>query len=196
MIDLDKIKAVYKIGKDLAFKDLQALIASATSKSYAPTEYLIEEGTIKRELFFINKGLVRVFHINEKGEEITTRVISENRPVVSPEIVLFNNASKFYFQAIEPTETLHIDYDVLQNIIEKNPKLERNRHKILLELLRVAGERIESFVLLSPEERYLQFIQKNPEISNRIPNKYIANILGITPVSLSRIRKRIAERGR
>ncbi|MBK8659738.1 MAG: hypothetical protein IPN22_12925 [Bacteroidetes bacterium] len=47
-------------------------------------------------------------------------------------------------------------------------------------------------MLLSPEERYLKFIQKYPDLLNRVPNKYIANVLGITPVSLSRIRKRIS----
>jgi hypothetical protein len=52
--------------------------------------------------------------------------------------------------------------------------------------------RIDSFVLLSPEERYKKYIKDFPGIVNRAPDKHIANVLGITPVSLSRIRKRIA----
>lgn len=194
MINLEKIKTLYKLGKDLSLKDIQTLVAAATSESYAPSEYLIEEGSQKNELFFINKGLIRVFHVNEKGEEITTRIIAEHYPVASTNNILFDQPTRFYFQAIEPTEALKIDYDLLQTIIEKHPKLERNRHKILLGILNEAVERVESFVLLSPEERYLDFVEKNPDISNRVPDKYIANILGITPVSLSRIRKRIAER--
>lgn len=52
----------------------------------------------------------------------------------------------------------------------------------------------ESFILYSAEERYLNFVKNNPDIVNRVPGKYIANVLGITPVSLSRIRKRIAQK--
>lgn len=51
--------------------------------------------------------------------------------------------------------------------------------------------RLEAFVLLSPEERYREIITSNPSLINRVPDKYLANIIGITPVSLSRIRKRL-----
>ncbi len=194
MIDFEKIKAIYKLGKELSLQDIQLLIAAATPKSFAPTAYLIEEGATKREIHFIVKGLVRVFIVNDKGEEITSRVVTENHPATSSDIILFNRPSRFYIQAIEPTKTLTIDFDELQLIIEKHPKLMRLRRNILFDLLRESTTHIESFILLSPEERYLQFVENYADICSRIPDKYIANILGITPVSLSRIRKRIAGR--
>ena len=58
-------------------------------------------------------------------------------------------------------------------------------------MMKLQHERLKSFVLLNPEERYLDFIKKNPSLVNRVPGKYIANVLGITPVSLSRIRARV-----
>ncbi len=192
MIDFDKIKALYKFGRNISWEDIQQLVKSATSKSYAPSEYLIQEGALKKEIFFIRKGLVRIFAINDKGDEITTGLRWENQPLASPDVILFGQPSRFYFQALEPTETLSMDYDLLQTIIARNPKLEHNRKQILLTMLREAMGRVESFVLYSPEERYTRFVAANPEIVNRVPNKYIANILGITPVSLSRIRKRLA----
>ena len=60
--------------------------------------------------------------------------------------------------------------------------------------MREAHLRIEGFILYTPEERYIKFIEKYPDINNRVPDKYIANVLGITPVSLSRIRARIIEK--
>ena len=60
--------------------------------------------------------------------------------------------------------------------------------------MKAAYRRIDAFVMLSPEERYLQFVENNPDMINRVHNKYIANMLGITPVSLSRIRKRISRK--
>ena len=87
-----------------------------------------------------------------------------------------------------------IDYDLIQKIFESNPKLEANRKKFFQRIVREAHLRIEGFVLHTPEERYIKFIEKYPDINNRVPDKYIANVLGITPVSLSRIRARIIKK--
>ena len=111
--------------------------------------------------------------------------------VASADVIFFNQPSGLFFQALEPTQLIYIDYDMLQQIISDNPKLEANRKYILQNVLKEALQRVDSFVLCSPEERYLNFIKGNPDIVNRVPDKYIANVLGITPVSLSRIRKRI-----
>ena len=66
--------------------------------------------------------------------------------------------------------------------------------KFFQRIVREAHLRIEGFVLHTPEERYIKFIEKYPDINNRVPDKYIANVLGITPVSLSTIRARITKK--
>lgn len=192
MINFEQLKKIYQIGRDLQFRDAQKLISASKNRTYKANDYLIQEGSVRREVFYIKKGLVRSFTINDKGDEITLALFWEHHIVVSPDIILFNQASRFYFQALEPTEVLYLDYDVLQNIIDSNPKLSQNRKFIFQRVLRESYKRIESFVLYSPEERYIRYVAENPDIVNRVPNKYIANVLGITPVSLSRIRKRIA----
>jgi CRP-like cAMP-binding protein len=194
MIDFEKIKAIYKFGRNISLSDVQSLLQAAKKRSFFPTEYLIREGEIRKDVFFIRSGLVRGFRINQKGDEITTLLRWENQVVASPDIILFDQPSQSYFEALEPTEVFSLDYDVLQSIVSKNPKLEANRKFVLQEMLKQTLRRIDSFVLLSPEERYVEFVRSNPDIVNRAPNKYIANILGITPVSLSRIRKRIASK--
>jgi CRP-like cAMP-binding protein len=194
MVNLEKINLLYKIGKGLRLQDIQHLFNLATQKKFEPNEFLIQAGSQRREIFFIKKGLIRSFIINEKGEEITMGLFWENRFVASPEIILNNEPSKYYFQALEETETLLMDYDLAQKIIEDNPKLERSRKFFLQKMLKDASERIESFVLYSPEERYIKYVESKPDIVNRVPNKYLANVLGMTPVSLSRIRKRIASK--
>jgi CRP-like cAMP-binding protein len=191
MIDFDKIKMTYKLGQKLTLTDVQVLIKSAKTKSYVSGEHLIIEGETNKNVFFIRKGLVRAYKINEKGDEITTLIRWENKIIASPDIILFDEPSQLYFETLEPTDVFYIDYDVLQKIISNNHKIESNRKFILQSILKEALKRIDSFVLLTPTERYLAFIKENPDIVNRVPNKYIANILGITAVSLSRIRKRI-----
>lgn len=191
MIDFDKIKMIYKLGQKLTLSDVQVLFKSAKTKSYASGEHLIIEGETNRNVFFIRKGLVRAYKINEKGDEITTLIRWENKIIASPDIILFDEPSQLYVETLEHTDVFYIDYDVLQKIISSNHKLESNRKFILQNVLKEALKRIDSFVLLTPVERYLAFIKENPDIVNRVQDKYIANIIGITPVSLSRIRKRI-----
>ena len=67
---------------------------------------------------------------------------------------------------------------------------------VFQKMMRHQLARVESFVLNSPEERYLKYIKDYPDLINRVPDKYIAHVLGITPVSLSRIRKRISDKSK
>lgn len=194
MINLEEIKKMYKLGRNLTLLDVQKLLQAARMKSFPTGTVLISEGAVKKEIFFIRKGLVRAFAINDKGDEITTLLRKENQIIASSDIILFDQPAQFYYQTLEPTQTFQIDYELLQSIIAENPKLEANRKFIFQNILKETLKRIDSFVLLSPEERYIHFVRSNPDLVNRVPNKYIANILGITPVSLSRIRKRIASK--
>ena len=125
---------------------------------------------------------------------MTTMLRWENQPFTCPHLALFNEPAQHYFQALEPTTAFCIDYDKVQAIVTENPKLEANRKFILQNMLKEALLRIDSFVMMTPEERYIDFISSKSDIANRVPDKFIAHVLGITPVSLSRIRKRIASK--
>ena len=192
MVDLNRLKQIYKFGKELSLKDIQVLLKASKNGSFSKKELLINEGSKRNDVFYIKSGLVRCFNINDKGEEITLKLIPEHQVVANVDLILFSQASRFFYEALENTEVFFIDYDVLQDLVSRNPKLEANRKYVLQRLLKESMERVESFVLLTPEERYHRFVKDYPGITNRVQDKYIANVLGITPVSLSRIRKRIA----
>ncbi len=191
MVDLGKIKQLYNFSKQLSFSDANELISAAQSNSFTKKEIIIEEGSKMNTVYFVRSGMIRKYFINEKGEEITFALIPENNIVANVDVILFGQASRFHYEAIEKTKAFSIDYDLIQKIFESNPKLEANRKKFFQRIVREAHLRIEGFVLHTPEERYIKFIEKYPDINNRVPDKYIANVLGITPVSLSRIRARI-----
>lgn len=194
MINLQQIKNLYQLSRDLSWKDIQVLLQAAQAKSYGVGELLIAEGTFKKDLFFIQEGLVRAFVINKKGDEITTLLRWEHQLVASLDNIFLDKAATHSYQALEPTQVLCLPYDSLQNILAQNPKLEANRKFFFQKHLEEASRRINSFILLSPEERYLELVESNPSLVNRVPDKYLAHILGITPVSLSRIRKRLASK--
>lgn len=194
MIDLEKLRAFYKFGREITWSDAQLLLKHAKSKTFQPHEYIIKAGSYNNNIYLIRKGIVRIFQINDKGEEITSQLRWENHTLFNFDSFMFEGASLTYFQALEETDVFYISFDLVQQIAENNPKLEKNRKFILRNIMMEMHLRINSFVMLTPEERYLEYIKDYPEIINRVPNKYIANVLGITPVSLSRIRKRVAER--
>ena len=196
MIDFSKIKSIYKLGRNLDLSDVQVLFSAAGKKSFKQGDFLFRQGSKSRMVYLINKGLVRTFKINERGEEISIKVFSEHQIVANVHSLMFDQESEYNYECMEAVSAICLDYDQLQQIIDKHPKLEKNRKYILQRLLKESFKRVESFVLLNPEERYLKFIEDNPGLMNRVPNKYIANMLGITPVSLSRIRKRITEKKR
>jgi len=192
MIDFEKIKLVYGLKQNLTMSDIEILFQSAKMKSFSSRKILIREGEMKKEIYFIRKGLVRSYYINEKGDEKTTSIVSENHFFSDPDATLFNRPSQFFYETLEPTDVFYMNSERLDNIISQNSKLEVNRKIIMEYILRKTRQHVHSFILHTPEERYIGFVKSNPNIIKRVPEKYIANILGITPVSLSRIKRRIA----
>ena len=194
MIDFEKLKLLYKFGRELNLSDVQVLLNEAKRKRYESGDHLLKMGGLRRDIFLIRKGLLRFYTIKSNGEEITTSLHWENQIVANTDLLFHKTESRFFLQALEATEVLYMDYDKLQDIINSHPKLERHRKNIFQKIFKTMTGRLETFILLSPEERYLAYIDENPDIINRVQNKYLANVLGITPVSLSRIRKRVADR--
>ena len=191
MIDLKKLQQIYQFGKVLKLKDIRILQKSARKASLNKKEFLLEAGSTKNDVYFIRSGLVRCFFINEFGKETTFSLFQENHLVFNVDMILDKRPSRYYYETLEPSKVSYVDYNLLDTLVSKYPKLEFNRKFFSQKVIRDINKRLESFVLLTPEERYLAFIKENPKLTNRVPDKYIANILGITPVSLSRIRKRI-----
>lgn len=127
-------------------------------------------------------------------EQITFQLFPENHISGNIHTIFLNRPSSFFYEAIEPTKVYLIDYKTFSRVTNTPILGEISRKFIGTRIVKQAFQRVESFVFLTPEERYVKYAKENPEIVNRAPDKYIANVLGITPTSLSRIRKRIATR--
>ena len=194
MIDIEKLRTLYKFSKELSLQDAQDILKTAKSTSFKKKKIIFEEGSKDTQIYFLRKGLVRMYHIKENGEEITFSLIPENNVIANFDFIATEKPSKFYYETLENCSFFRIDYQVLDSILSKNAKLEANRKYFLRKIIFNVKERLETFVLMNPEERYLKFITDFPDLTNRVPDKYIANVLGITAVSLSRIRKRISSK--
>lgn len=174
---------------------LLKLFRHITITTYEKGDIVIQKGETAKNLFFIRKGLIRSYATNEKMEEITFQLFPEYHIFGNIHSVLLNKPSNFCFEALERTKVYSIDYDDYYKVAIKHPELvELNQSFLGKRVLNQAFQRVEAFVFLSPEERYQKYVKDYPNVIGRAPDKYIANVLGITPGSLSRIRNRIASK--
>lgn len=150
---------------------------------------LLKEGEISERMFYIERGCIRL-SFNKDGKDITFQFFFEGEGVSSAESFRNNEPSLFSIETIEPC-IVHIlnkkDYGVM---IEQSPlikqELEAQTFRRLMDYQKMFLSRIKN----SPEERYRELMEQSPHILKRVPQHYIASFLGITSVSLSRIRNR------
>jgi len=175
--------------------DTEPLFAMTNWVSLEAGETFIRMGDVSRKLAFIEKGIIRSYTVKDNGDEATLFIRYEGQFIASHDTIIHRQPSGFIYRALEPVVLLQIDYDVLEDVLKNHPEYEPLRNFFLMRMLAESLKMMESFVCKSPEERYRELIAERFDLVNRVPDKYIASMLGITPVSLSRIRKRMFMKG-
>ncbi len=150
---------------------------------------LVDQGQVATELYFINKGVIRLYY-TKGDEEITGFIFQENLFASSYDSFLRKVPSIQTLESLEPCELLVISYDRMQELYDTLPKINVLTRKVAEQRFINSQMILSSFLLDSPEERYRKFEAQHRDLLQRVPLKIIASYLGITPVSLSRIRKR------
>ena len=152
---------------------------------------LVREGQVARELFFVNRGCLR-FYYNRDGDEVTGFIFLENLFATALDSFLQQEPSTQIVETLEDSELLVVSYDNLQRLYDYSVNFQIFGRKLAEQRLVNAQRILSSYILDSPEERYRKLLATQPEWLQRVPQHYLASFLGITPVSLSRIRKRIS----
>ncbi|WP_233564200.1 Crp/Fnr family transcriptional regulator [Bacteroides sp. AM16-24] len=150
---------------------------------------LLEEGKIAEKLYLIRKGCLRLFFYNE-GKDITFQFFFEGDFVASFDSLYKRTPSLFYLESIEPTELTAIRREDFYNQINNNLSLRQLYEEKLIDRFHAYQQLFLSRIKNTPQQRYEELLKEYPNIIQRVPQHYIASYLGITPVSLSRIRNR------
>jgi CRP-like cAMP-binding protein len=140
-----------------------------------------------KTIYFLKKGVARIYYFKEHID-ITESFSFENSIVVRYESLFTGKPSKKAIQVLEDAEVIAINASELFKLYDQFPDIERLFRKIFENALVDTVNRVESIQFHSAEERYNALIKEAPDVLKRVPLKYIASYLGITPVSLSRIR--------
>lgn len=155
-------------------------------------DHFAVQGKVCEYIGFIITGAVRYYHVKD-GIEITGYFSFENDFISSYKSYVTRQPAIGYIQALEQTELVVISYKNMQLMLD-NPvlalKMERFGRLVAEHYICCYEDRIASFITRNPEERYIEMLEKQGDIMLRVPQHYVANFLGITAVSLSRIRKR------
>ena len=154
-------------------------------------EVLLQEGNICKYFYYVNKGLLRQF-MNYDGKELTIHFNEENTFVCDYESFITKTPSQKTIVALEDTVLQIISYASLQRFYKEIEEGERFGRLLLEETFIKAIQYIISGLTDTPQERYLKFMKLYKNIEQRVAQKYIASFVGVTPQSLSRIRRRIA----
>ncbi|MTI33262.1 Crp/Fnr family transcriptional regulator [Xanthovirga aplysinae] len=177
---------------DLDEKMLNELIANFKIKHFRKGEYLLQQGEVCTNYFFIETGLARLFGINRVGKEHIIQFAPEGWFVSDRESTFFKQPSSYFIQAIEDTKAFLLDEQFILKLSESNPAFVEFNNKLLHNHIRNMTKRVYQLLSATAEERYLAFTKTYPDILLRVPQIMVASYLGITPESLSRVRKDLA----
>lgn len=176
------------IAKDKPNAQILSLIKSE-DLHFPPKTILLEEGKVADKLYLIKKGCLRLF-FNNDGREITLQFFFEGDFVASFDSFLLQEPSLLSLESIEATEVSAIKKEDFLNLIEQSPAARAEYEAKLIERFRAYRLLFLSRIRDTPQQRYEALLKDHPDIIQRVPQHHIATYLGITPVSLSRIRNR------
>jgi CRP-like cAMP-binding protein len=151
---------------------------------------LLKEGEVPKNIFFVKKGCLRLA-FNKNGKDVTFQFFFENEPVASIESLKKGAPSPCYIESIEPAELYVLKKKDFERIVAEVPQIKEAMFDLIYRRFGHYSKLFLSYIKNTPKERYIELLQTEPRLIQRVPQHYIASYLGITPVSLSRIRKKV-----
>lgn len=174
--------------------EIDLLVKRCSVKLVQKDDYLLQPNEVNNHTFFVEKGLLRQFSIDEKGKEHILTFAPEQWFVSDRESVYFQLPSSYFIQAVEDSRVVLLDNDFISHLSETLPDFPNFNLRLLHNHIRHLQKRIELLLSASAKERYLDFIKTYPDILLRVPQSMVASYLGITPESLSRVRKELVQK--
>ncbi|MEM5540473.1 MULTISPECIES: Crp/Fnr family transcriptional regulator [unclassified Olleya] len=176
---------------DIEDKDLEVILSYFKMIKKSKNAILLSNGKNSQVSYFVKKGCLRLYYIDEEGKEITRYIAFENQ--FATELVSFitNEPAQETIQVIENSELLYITHDDFRHLMTIIP-IWKDFYRIYLEKAYVNNSRrLLSFTALDASERYKQLFKINPNIVKRLPNKIVASYINISQETLSRIKSKI-----
>ncbi|KUJ61451.1 cyclic nucleotide-binding protein [Flavobacteriaceae bacterium CRH] len=187
----EQLAAYIKKNVDVTNEDLSTILSYFKLLKYKKNDLLLSQGETSQQSFFVGKGCLRIFFINEEGKDVTRYIAFENQLATALVSFITNSPSQEYIQVIEKSEVLSISHDDFNYLMKIIPQW-REFYCVYLEKAYVNNtNRLMSFTTMDALERYNQLLKVNPTIVKRLPNKIVASYINISQETLSRLKSKI-----
>ncbi|MDQ6482023.1 Crp/Fnr family transcriptional regulator [Dyadobacter sp. LHD-138] len=193
MLDVHHIDLIETIKKEVPVTKLEASIIQSffTEKKYKRGALLLQAGDVAHEVFFVVKGALRQFYVDEGGHERTCHFTFEKDFVTDLESFSQQIKSPSSIKTLVNTTCLCIRHDELKSLLNQSPAMAEFFRICIQGVAAKSMQRTKSLLYFSPEKQFIELLEERPEIFRRVPQHYIAQYLGVAPESLSRIKKRL-----
>jgi len=179
---------------DLSEEEFDELIRPYLEvRHFKKKQVITKSGDIEDYLNFVTKGLVRKFYRKGK-EEINVQISTEGHIIHSEESFHSRTPSEYVIETVEPTTVVSITYDNLDKLYDSSHKMEKLGRLVTTFSMVVKDRRQMNLIRLTPRERFLDFVHKNPELLQRVPQKFLASYLNIQPETFSRFKHLLKEK--
>lgn len=196
MVDIKEIQPMVEhlnMLTPLNREDEEAICEVAELIDYPKKTIVCDEGQVARHMQFITEGAMRQY-FNKDGDEICALFFLNGQFATILASFITRQPAVQVLETMEDTKTVSLSHEALYHLYATRPNIERVGRMAMERRYAFAQMLLASHILDTPEQRYEKILTFEPDLVNRIPQHYLASYLGITPVSLSRIRKRIFER--
>ena len=175
-------------------QDLEVITKHLILKKLRKKQYLLQEGDVCKYVAFVGKGLLRSYSIDEKGTEYIIQFALERWLISNLYSFLTAEPATYTIDAIEDSELVLISKSAHEELLSTLPKYETWIRQEITAAYISLQRRLTAVISLPLEERYEGFISLYPDIVQRVPQRMIASYMGLTPETLSRVRKKITDR--
>lgn len=187
---MQRLLDLINVYTELSDAEKASLIQAVDKKVFQKNDLRFSEGRVSNDIYFVVKGCVRLYY-NADGLDKTAFFYTEGQFICAGESYTFNIPAKENYQAVELTELFVISKSSIESLLAYSRKFEVIARIATENELIVCQNIIASFVTKTPEERYVNLIETQGELFQRVPQQYIASYLGIAPETLSRIKTRV-----
>ena len=164
-------------------------------RHFGKKEVLTREGEVENNFNFIASGLIRKYY-KKGGHEFNTQISMQGHLIVSQESFHSRQPSEYFIETIEPSTVVSITHDDLEKIYASSHRMEHLARLLITYAMVIKDKWQLQLVKMTPRERFLNFVTKNPELMQRVPQKFLASYLNIKPETFSRFKHLIRNHSR